>query len=139
MKQHAQKNNNKPGLVALVLMGVVMFSSCNLNAGLNGGGLSGTWEGNAEFDTRIVPGRYLIRESSGKLSGEFQSCNENFSQCQAIGTISGTRDQNSISFVIKVNNQDVVEFIGTTESTQKIMEGTVKDAEGTGTMRLNKK
>ena len=139
MKQHAQKNINKPGLVALVLMGVVMFSSCNPNAGLNGGGLSGTWEGNAEFDTRIVPGRYLIRESSGRLSGDFQSCNETFIQCQASGTISGTRDQNSIGFVIKVNNQDVVEFLGTTESTQKIMEGTVKDAEGTGTMRLNKK
>jgi hypothetical protein len=120
-------------------MGVAMFSSCNPNAGLNGGGVSGTWEGNAEFDTRIVPGRYLIRESNGKLSGDFQSCNENFNQCQASGTISGTRDQNSISFVIKVGNQDAVEFIGTTESTQKIMEGTVRDAEGTGTMRLNKK
>jgi hypothetical protein len=124
-------------ILSLVL-GIATFCSCNQNGGL-GGGLSGTWQGTAQFETRIIPGRYLIRESNGKLSGDYQDCNENFSQCQPVGTISGTREQNAISFLIKVNNQDVAEFIGTTESTQKIMEGTLRDSDGTGTLRLNKK
>lgn len=125
-------------LVLTALIGVLGFTACPGN-GLAGGGLNETWEGNAEFDTRIVPGRYLIRENNGKLSGDYQNCNETFSQCQASGSLVGTRDQNSISFVISINNQDAAEFIGTTESTLKIMEGTIRDPDGTGTLRLNKK
>jgi hypothetical protein len=128
----------KPLLVLSLMFGMVTLGSCNQTGGL-GAGLSGTWQGTAQFDSKIIPGRYLIRESNGKLSGDYQNCNENFSQCQAGGTIVGTRDQNSISFLIKVDNQDVAEFIGTTESTQKIMDGTIRDAEGTGTLRLDKK
>jgi hypothetical protein len=128
-----------PLFVFSLTVGVLSLSSCNPNAGLNGGGVSGTWQGNAQFEARFVPGRYLIRENNGKLSGDYQNCNETFSQCQTSGTIVGNRDQNAISFVIKINNQDAAEFIGTTESTQKIMEGSIRDSDGTGTLRLDKK
>lgn len=125
-------------IVLSCLIGIVSLSSCPQN-GIPGAGLSGTWQGTAQFDAKIIPGRYLIQENNGKLSGDYQNCNENFSQCQTAGTIVGTRDQNSISFLIKVNNQDAAEFIGTTESTQKIMDGTIRDSEGTGRLRLDKK
>lgn len=125
-------------IVLSCLIGIVSLSSCPQN-GITGAGLSGTWQGTAQFDAKIIPGRYLIQENNGKLSGNYQDCNETFSQCQAAGTIVGTRDQNTISFVIKVNNQDAAEFIGTTESTQKIMDGTIRDSEGTGRLRLDKK
>jgi hypothetical protein len=120
----------KTKIVLSCLIGMVSLSSCPQN-GAPGAGLSGTWQGTAQFDTKIIPGRYLIRD--------YQNCNENFSQCQTGGAIVGTRDQNTISFLIKINNQDAAEFIGTTESTQKIMEGTIRDSEGTGTLRLDKK
>ncbi len=125
-------------LAPTALIAVLGFTSCP-GSGLAGGGLSGTWQGTAQFETKIVPGRYAIQESNGKLSGNYQECNENFSQCQNVGTIVGTRDQNTIRFVIKVSNQDAAEFGGTTDSTQKIMEGTIRDSEGTGTLRLEKK
>ncbi len=125
-------------IVLSCLIGVVSLSSCPQNGGL-GAGLSGTWQGTVQFETRIIPGRYVIRESGGKLSGDYSNCTEDFSQCQATGAIVGTRDQNTISFVIKINNQDAAEFGGTTDSTQKIMEGTLRDADGTGTLRLDKK
>jgi hypothetical protein len=128
----------QPLLVLSLMVGIVTLGSCNQNGGA-GAGLSGTWQGTAQFDTKIIPGRYLIRESNGKLSGDYQNCNENFSQCQTGGTIVGTRDQNTISFLIKISNQDAAEFGGTTDSTQKIMEGTIRDSEGTGTLRLDKK
>jgi hypothetical protein len=120
------------------LIGIVSLSSCPQGT-IPGGGLSGTWQGTAQFDAKIIPGRYLIQENNGKLGGNYQDCNETFTQCQNVGTIVGTRDQNSISFLIKVNNQDAAEFVGTTESTQKIMEGTFRDGDGTGTLRLDKK
>jgi hypothetical protein len=131
--------NFRPSPIVLsCLIGMASLSSCPQSGGL-GTGLSGTWQGTAQFEAKIIPGRYAIQESNGKLTGNYQNCNENFSQCQAGGTIVGTRDQNSISFLIKVNNQDAAEFIGTTDSTQKIMDGTIRDSDGTGTLRLDKK
>jgi hypothetical protein len=131
--------NFRPSPIVLsCLIGMASLSSCPQSGGL-GAGLSGTWQGTAQFEAKIIPGRYAIQESNGKLTGNYQNCNENFSQCQAGGTIVGTRDQNSISFLIKVNNQDAAEFIGTTDSTQKIMDGTIRDSDGTGTLRLDKK
>ncbi len=131
--------NTKPSLIVLSsLIGVVSLTSCP-QSGVAGAGLSGTWQGTAQFDAKIIPGRYLIQESNGKLSGNYQNCNENFSQCQAGGTIVGTRDQNSISFLIKIDNQDAAEFIGTTDSIQRFMDGTIRDSDGTGRLRLDKK
>ena len=129
-------------LVLASLVGVLGFTSCpggGVPSGGGGGGLSGTWQGNAQFDGRFIPARYLIKETNGTLTGDVQDCNETFTQCQTVGSLGGKRDQSAVNFVVQVNNQVALLFAGTTDSTKTIMDGTVTDPQGNGTMRLDKK
>jgi hypothetical protein len=126
------------------LVGVLGLTSCpggSVPGGGGGGsgGLSGTWQGNAQFEGRFIPARYLIKDTNGTLTGDVQDCNETFTQCQTVGNLGGKRDQSAVNFEVKVNNQVALSFAGTTDSTKTIMDGTVTDPQGNGTMRLDKK
>jgi hypothetical protein len=126
----------------------LMLTACPTNTkpgtGIPGGGsgggtsLAGTWQGTATISDTSFSRQLKLTEANGQLSGDYEICATDFSQCERASGINGQRMNSSVTISVS-ENAEAVTFTGTTESSRSEIAGTVQFRDLTGSFSFKKK
>jgi hypothetical protein len=132
----------------LIAAFALMLTACPANTkpgtGIPGGGsggsggLTGAWQGTVTISDTSFSRRLKLTEANGQLSGDYEICAADFSQCERASGINGQRTNSSVTIGVS-ENTDAVTFTGTTESTRSEIAGTVQFRDLTGSFSFKKK